>query len=474
MKLTKIKLNDYLIFKKDTEINLRYPTGHLNSDKPLNKVCFLGQSGTGKSTLLNLIKYISFERHINADCLEQNFLKSNSVEISYYLNNVDFSKISLGNSSFKYINQHESDQTDFKLYIESLLAKDKVCLMNFPYDVIRDVNFDTPLNTKEYADLILRIKPTGIKGEILGELEKNSAVANKLWDFGSINIKTLWEHVFENVKSYREQIIKKKLEIFDKIEKKADFDKAKQHLKKFKDWESKNPNPVKEIAEEGLNYFLKEFQLQVNTDVDFDKIEDLRFIKIKQTDGTDVPFPFLSTGTKQIILTSLPFYVLKPENAIILFDEPERSLYPDIQIKLIKELTLKFPNCQFFIATHSPVVAAAFEPWEVVELKFDPKDGKVFQEHYRDTTKENHVKHYRKNPQYLNYGDIYTEIFDLVEDGNEDVRKPELNKLATLMNEFDSLPNTAQGKQKKIAKMKIMKDLASKLNVDLKDYASNQ
>ena len=47
MKLTKIVLKDYNQFK-DVEIDLTYPKGHRKEGQPLDKVCIIGQSGSGK------------------------------------------------------------------------------------------------------------------------------------------------------------------------------------------------------------------------------------------------------------------------------------------------------------------------------------------------------------------------------------------------------------------------------------------
>ncbi|MBL0015713.1 MAG: hypothetical protein IPP17_04565 [Bacteroidetes bacterium] len=49
MKIHKIILKDYQQFK-DLEIDLTYPVGHEKAGQPLDKVCFIGQSGTGKTT----------------------------------------------------------------------------------------------------------------------------------------------------------------------------------------------------------------------------------------------------------------------------------------------------------------------------------------------------------------------------------------------------------------------------------------
>ena len=71
-----------------------------------------------------------------------------------------------------------------------------------------------------------------------------------------------------------------------------------------------------------------------------------------------------------------PLFELDTTDAIILLDEPERSLFPDMQIDLITHYQNIAPNAQFVIATHSPFIAASFEPEERFILYFDQK-GKV-------------------------------------------------------------------------------------------------
>jgi hypothetical protein len=44
-------------------------------------------------------------------------------------------------------------------------------------------------------------------------------------------------------------------------------------------------------------------------------------------------------------------------------------------------------DSQFFFATHSPLIASSFEPWEIVELKFNEK-GRYIRS---NTTKEKNM-----------------------------------------------------------------------------------
>ena len=54
MKICKLIIPDYQQFQ-DFELDLTYPEEHQKAGEPLDKVCFIGRNGTGKSTLLRLI-----------------------------------------------------------------------------------------------------------------------------------------------------------------------------------------------------------------------------------------------------------------------------------------------------------------------------------------------------------------------------------------------------------------------------------
>jgi len=55
MKITQLRLDNFQQFNPLT-LNFTYPKGHEKAGQPLDKVCFIGQSGTGKTTILNLIQ----------------------------------------------------------------------------------------------------------------------------------------------------------------------------------------------------------------------------------------------------------------------------------------------------------------------------------------------------------------------------------------------------------------------------------
>lgn len=167
-----------------------------------------------------------------------------------------------------------------------------------------------------------------------------------------------------------------------------------------------------------------------------ESIMDLGTIQLQTLDGLNVPFDFWSTGTRQLVQTVIPLFQLKPQNAMVLIDEPERSLYPDIQGSLIDTYVKLAPECQFFFATHSPIITSAFEPWEIVELKFDSGHKSVSRElHY---TGENHVDNYKYFPEYLRWDSILQRIFDLDEEGSKKRLRAleELTKLEAAIEEL--------------------------------------
>lgn len=108
-----------------------------------------------------------------------------------------------------------------------------------------------------------------------------------------------------------------------------------------------------------------------------DLINTEYFIPIKSSINEEViPASSLSTGTKSLLLSMFPIFELKTYDSIILIDEPERSLFPDMQIELMGHYQRLAPDAQFIVATHSLFIAAAFEPEERFILYFDEK-GKV-------------------------------------------------------------------------------------------------
>ena len=146
----------------------------------------------------------------------------------------------------------------------------------------------------------------------------------------------------------------------------SNLDTIQKALKKLEDWKKSEFNPIQDVADNCLDKLLANYKLKVKTELDIKTKDDIGFIKIEDYSNNEIPNGLWSTGTKQVILSALPLYLLKPKHTVILFDEPERSLYPDLQRLIIDFYSGLTEDCQFFYSTHSPRIASSFEPWEIV------------------------------------------------------------------------------------------------------------
>ena len=84
----------------------------------------------------------------------------------------------------------------------------------------------------------------------------------------------------------------------------------------------------------------------------------------------------LSSGEKQLFLRTLAIRMLNPENSIILIDEPELSLHPKWQQRIVDVYRKIGKNNQIIIATHSPHILGSVRKENIMLLDKDD-DGKI-------------------------------------------------------------------------------------------------
>ena len=447
MKISKIYIKDFHQFK-DFTLDLTYPKGHEKEGKPLDKVCFIGQSGTGKTSLLemmpsviygyitNIIGYSSRES-ICSDICQMSIYFGLQDEYSCNILACEENKVLLTKPSdtkkngkdYDWIKEGKRKFADWK---ENTASK----LIYFP----ANLNYSLDLNTEP----------------LLQE--------RRIVDFSKDNVATVWSLILEKIKHYQEQELKIRQDISKVVEKSSsDINAIQKAVKELETWKQTEFNPIKDVADNCLNLLLEKFKLRVKTELDFKTKDDIGFIKIEDFEGNEIPHGLWSTGTKQVILSALPLYLLKPQHTIVLFDEPERSLYPDLQRSVVDYYTSLAETCQFFYSTHSPIIASNFDPWEIVELKFN-KEGKVYREQYFEG--ENHVDNYQWNPKYMRWDDILQRVFDLEDDGSPE-RKAKLNELASLNVKFKKM--TKQGLEQSEEALSIIQKI-QKLSKDLSKW----
>lgn len=157
----------------------------------------------------------------------------------------------------------------------------------------------------------------------------------------------------------------------------------------------------------------------------------------------------LSSGEKQLFLRTLAIKMLEPENSIIMIDEPELSLHPKWQQKIVDVYRKIGRNNQIILATHSPHILGSVEKENIILLEKNEngivkvKTGDEFGNSYGQTTGRiledimgletdrnpnvnnliNLVKEMVKNDNYENseFKEKYTKIKDILGEDDRDL-----------------------------------------------------
>lgn len=352
MKISKLHIDQFRHLE-NLEFDFTYQSGERKGE-PLDKICFIGQSATGKTSLLELInKDINGFFKTELDDVGDIWIRSHKFDSNFKLIN--------NNQSFEYdngvISKNDKSLSFSKKsasFVQYLFEKtDRI--FHITSDILSNQNIK--LFEEETVLLIERFKTLSKERELENEYSRltfDHQVEEEVW----ISL------LKQNVK-YLQDFLQFATEL---INSGSVLDNSSQ--KKVDEWKSKNINPILGFSEK-FNIVLNKIQLEV------DLINTKNIIPLKhKITGENIPIKNISTGTKQLLLTAFPLFKLETNNSIILIDEPERSLYPDMQMDLMDYYQNLAPDAQFIVATHSPFIAASFEPDERFILYFDD-EGKV-------------------------------------------------------------------------------------------------
>ncbi|PJJ10834.1 AAA ATPase-like protein [Flavobacterium sp. 1] len=357
MKISKLHIDQFRHLE-NLDFDFTYQSGE-RKGQPLDKICFIGQSATGKTSLLELIK----EQHIavnNTIVIDNFFSYKSGIEIingsvTFNLNNNSFEinneKLNYKNNTFKYIVSGS--------FSNLLTEEEKKYLYYFKANLISDKNID--LFTKNPIDLFEKHPGLNDKFNFNNFYSKENSVI-----FDDTVESDLWLVLLKEILQYRKKFNQKMSDLIHK----GLLANQKKLSAEFEKWQKENPNKLELFAEK-LNPILE----KLNLEVDVFNTEYSIPIKNKRTDEI-IPIQNTSTGTKGLLLSFLPLFKLDTKDSIILIDEPERSLYPDMQMDLMDHYKRLATEAQFIVATHSPFIAASFEPDERFILYFD-EEGKV-------------------------------------------------------------------------------------------------
>ena len=92
--------------------------------------------------------------------------------------------------------------------------------------------------------------------------------------------------------------------------------------------------------------------------------------------GEEFDINNLSSGEKQLFLRTLSIKMLEPNNSIILIDEPELSLHPKWQQRIIEVYRKIGENNQIIVATHSPHILGSVSN-ENIFILYRNENGKI-------------------------------------------------------------------------------------------------
>jgi predicted ATPase len=359
MKLSKIQINDYAQFKNLT-LDFTYTTGD-RKGQPLEKICLVGQSGTGKTTLLNLITSL-FDAKFRKKHLVPADEKNSVIFMGKTESNPRKNLICNINGGFFFGDSFESPtlqsasswlnkEKRHVIFISSeILNSEKSILNSIP-------NKKEPIVSGKIQTSTSIVEADRQRKNRISTIEHAKSIV-----ISSETEELIWECIISDILDYDEKVKMKGAELIQK----GAYVNMKRFIAELDEWKVNNPNPREIIAQKCLNPILRKFNLEMDQEV------STYPVVIKPiNENISIPSNGLSTGTRQFILSSLPIFKLAEPSSIICIDEPERSLFPDLQMEIVPYYINMSPKSQFIVATHSPLIAACFEPDERFIFSFD-------------------------------------------------------------------------------------------------------
>ena len=283
------------------------------NDKPLDLVVLAGSNGSGKTRILeSILRY--FQDHLN--------YKQNNIEAGIFYEEKEKNCI--------------SNVRDFFYRLES-----------FSYCETNDPLREKHIEIKNKLDILPKViyVPTEINFQ-----KMNTASTTLVQEYKFINIVNT--NLIKDIPSY--------------IATKMISAMLKNKNEKVGDVQKKVFNEINEIFE----------NLSIDVKVE-DISQDGRNITLfTNSSGDEFDINELSSGEKQLFLRTLAIRMLNPENSIILIDEPELSLHPKWQQRIIDVYRKIGKNNQIIIATHSPHILGSVKKENIILLDKDG-EGKI-------------------------------------------------------------------------------------------------
>jgi predicted ATPase len=370
MKISKIRIRGFQQFE-DFELDLTHP----ETGETLERVCLIGPNGTGKSTLLGLVAQLlqNFERQPPLNQQGQIGFSSfpsapsNASLVVEFRNADDTLIFQVSNQGlFCYDPAIESEADWQDHWNDQSISRERYYRSGWPVERFtgsEDVLICEP------SDGSLRLyndPPQAPLNEALQFFKSfpvfhlvSVEAANKFWAILTYLLK-------KRESDY--------LQFIDRSENQA------QPIGRLKDeFASRNPEILREIADlwdrilgkVGLMFDVEGAAIPVQLT---DSLQ--AHMKSKNT-GQNLTYSRLSSGIRNYIFKlgyiKTLYFNRQIRRGFLLIDEPENCLYPDLLYDLMDDYWSIIQNTQSFVSTHSPIIAAQFEPYERFHLDFDDR-----------------------------------------------------------------------------------------------------
>ena len=283
------------------------------NDEPLDLVVLAGSNGSGKTRVLeSILKY--FQDNLN--------YKQNNIEAGIFYEEKEKNCISNVGDFFDGLENFSYREVNNPLHEKYIEIKKKLDILPKIIYVPTEINFqkmDVASTTLVQEYKFINIVNTNLIKDI------PSYIATKM-------ISAMLKNKNEKVGDVQKKVFNEINEIFENLS--IDV-------------------KVEDISQDGRNITL--FTNSLGDEFDINE---------------------LSSGEKQLFLRTLAIKMLNPENSIILIDEPELSLHPKWQQRIVDVYRKIGKNNQIIIATHSPHILGSVKKENIMLLDKDD-DGKI-------------------------------------------------------------------------------------------------
>ena len=321
MKIEKVHIKNVKGIK-DLELSFK------KDDKILDLIVLAGVNGSGKTTILEAIKDFFNNKNINFGDIE----KSN-VNLKIFFE--DFEKKQIEEAEKSSIDNYEHKLQDF-------------------FSALQSYEYNRKNNGEYYSYLIAKFfenppkiiyVPAENKFE---EIQTYSTTLSKEYEF----INTINSNVIRDIPSY--------------IATRRNYLATIEEDLTMKEITNKVINEINGI------FGILELDVKLKG---FSKDEKTMPI-FKNSAGDEFNINYLSSGEKQLFLRTLSIKMLEPKNSIILIDEPELSLHPKWQQRIIEVYNKIGENNQIIVATHSPHILGSVSN-ENIFILYRNENGKI-------------------------------------------------------------------------------------------------